>query len=135
MTEKQFFQKLSEVECLREHSVFDVIMSEIYLRKIDSRLGQQKQLRQETLRLIEKEQKLRLPAHTVDRFLKHTAEEFRDEYISVLAKTSKRSAAERKYIEQLGNLAYNDAVEEMACEECPELKEEFAKRRRNGIGS
>lgn len=128
-------QKLSEVECLREHSVFDVIMSEIFLRKMDSRLGQQKQLRQETLRLIEKEQKLRLPAHTVDLFLKHTAEEFRDEYISVLGKTSKRSAAERKYIEQLGNLAYNDAVEEMACEECPELKEEFAKRHKDGISS
>lgn len=128
-------QKLSEVECLRENSVFDVIMSEIFLRKMDSRLNQQQQLRQSTLRMIEKEQKLRLPAHTVDRFLKHTAEEFRDEYISVLGKTSKRSAAERKYIEQLGNLAYNDAVEEMACEECPELKEEFAKRRGNGIGS
>jgi hypothetical protein len=55
----------------------------------------------------------------------------RDEYLTVVAKKNKRSAAQRKYIEQLGDLAYNDTIEEIAVSEKPELKEYFDKHRRN----
>lgn len=126
MTEKQFFKALSEIESLREHTVYDIIMSEGFLKHIGNRLEQQKQMRKAAMNAIEKG---RLPAHTVDKFLQHTSEEMRDEYLTVVGKKSKRSAAERKYIEQLGNLAYNDTIREIAVAECPELKEEFDKRR------
>ena len=129
MTEKQFIKSLSEIESLREHTVYDIIMSDGFLKHIGNRL---KQMRKAAMSAITKG---RLPAHTVDKFLKHTAEEMRDEFLTVTAKTSKRSAAERKYIEQLGNLAYNDTIEEIAIAEKPELKEYFEKRRRNGRNS
>jgi hypothetical protein len=130
MTEKQFIKSLSEIESLREHTVYDIIMSDGFLKNIGNRLEQQKQLRKAATNAIKSG---RLPAHTVDRFLRHTAEEMRDEFLT--AKTNKRGAAERKYIEQLGNLAYNDTIEEIAIAEKPELKEYFDKRRRNGRNS
>lgn len=129
MTEKQFFKSLSEIECLREHTVYDIIISDGFLKHISNRLEQQKQMRKAAIT------KGTMLAHTVDKFLQHTAEEMRDEFLTVTAKTSKRSAAERKYIEQLGNLAYNDTIEEIAIAEKPELKEYFEKRRRNGRNS
>lgn len=132
MTEKQFFKSLSEIESLREHTVYDVIMSDGFLKHIGNRLEQQKQMRKAAMNAITKG---RLPAHTVDKFLQHTSEEMRDEFLTVTAKTSKRSAAERKYIEQLGNLAYNDTIEEIAISEKPELKDYFEKKRRNGRNS
>ena len=126
MTEKEFQQRLSEVQCLREQSVFDVIMSDTFLKKISARLEAQKQLRRAARQSIGNG---RLLAHTVDRFMEHTAEEMRDDYLTVVGKTSKRPAVERKYIEQLGNLAYNDTIREMVVAECPDLEEEFNKRR------
>ena len=126
MTDKEFQQRLSEVQCLRECSVFDVIMSDTFLKRIGVRLEAQKQLRLASRKAIAG--KGRLLAHTVDRFMNHTAEEMRDNYLTVVGKTSKRPASERKYIEQLGNLAYNDTIREMVVAECPDLEEEFNKR-------
>lgn len=125
MTDKEFQQRLSEVQCLREQSVFDVIMSDTFLKRIGVRLEAQKQLRLASRKAIKSG---RLLAHTVDRFMKHTAEEMRDDYLTVVGKTSKRPHAERVYIEQLGNLAYNDTIREMVVAECPDLEEEFNKR-------
>lgn len=129
MNEKQFIKSLSEIESLREHTVYDIIMSDGFLKNIGNRLEQQKQLRKAAINAVNNGILGRLPAHTVDKFLKHTAEEMRDEFLAVTAKTSKRGAAERKCIEELGNLAYNDTIEEIAIAEKPELKEYFEKHK------
>lgn len=126
MTDKEFQQRLSEVQCLREQSVFDVIMSDTFLKRIGVRLEAQKQLRLAARNSVKG--KGRLLAHTIDHFMTYSPEEFRDEYISVTAKRSMRNHADRVYIEQLGNLAYNDTIREMVVAECPDLEEEFNKR-------
>ena len=131
MTREEFNKRLSEVECLREFTVYDVIMSEDFFAALTSRLDQQKALRKATFEAVRSRGKGRAFAHTVDKFLDSTTEQFRDDYLLVLNKTSKRSAAERLYIKQLGDLAYNDAVEKIAVAECPELEEGFKKFNRN----
>ena len=130
MTREQFNKRLSEVQCLRELTVYDVIMTEQFLKAITSRLEQQKALRRATLAAIKSGRAL---SHTVDKFMAHTPEQFRDDYLLVVSKTSPKSAAERKYILQLGDLAYNDAVEKLVLAECPELEEEFKKFNRSNV--
>lgn len=131
MTREEFNKRLSEVECLREFTVYDVIMSEDFFAALTSRLEQQKALRKATFEAVRAGGKGRAFAHTVDKFLDSTTEQFREDYLLVLKKASTRSSAERLYIKQLGDLAYNDAIEKIAVAECPELEEGFKKFNRN----
>lgn len=65
----------------------------------------------------------KLPAHPIDNVVNLTAEDFAVEYLSVVCKTSKRPFAERQYIEQLGQQAYNLTVSQIVIEEFPELED------------
>ena len=64
----------------------------------------------------------KLPAHPIDRVIDLSVEDFAVEYMSVINKTSTRPAAEREYIRQLGQQAYNLTVAQYVVDEYPELK-------------
>ena len=64
----------------------------------------------------------KLPAHPIDRVIDLSVDEFAAEFLAVVSGISKRSAAERKYIEQLGRQAYNLTVAQYVVEEYPELE-------------
>ena len=67
----------------------------------------------------------KLPAHPIDRVIGLTVEQFADEYLAVLGRTSKRPVAERQYIQQLGQQAYNLTVAQYVVDEYPELADEL----------
>lgn len=71
------------------------------------------------------------PAHVIDKFLKWSAEDFSVAFIEVLYRKSKRPAAERQYIYQLGMQAYALTVSQIVVEEYPELKEELIPTNKN----
>lgn len=64
----------------------------------------------------------KLPAHTIDRVIDMSVDDFALAFMGVLAKTEKRPAAEREYIRQLGQQAYNLTVAQYVVDEYPELK-------------
>ena len=67
----------------------------------------------------------KLPAHPIDRVINMPVEEFAVEYLAVISHTSKRSVAERQYIQQLGQQAYNLTVAQYVVDEYPELADEL----------
>ena len=67
----------------------------------------------------------KLPAHPIDRVIGLTVEQFAAEYLAVLGRTSKRPVAERLYIQQLGQQAYNLTVAQYVVDEYPELADEL----------
>lgn len=67
----------------------------------------------------------KMPAHVIDRLENLTAEDMAVEFAQVIYGGSNRSAAERKYIRQIGQQAYNLTVAQIVVEEFPELEEEL----------
>lgn len=67
----------------------------------------------------------KLPAHPIDRVINMSVEDFAVEYLAVISHTSKRSVAERQYIQQLGQQAYNLTVAQYVVDEYPELADEL----------
>ena len=68
----------------------------------------------------------KLPAHPIDRVIMMSAKDFAKEYGKiVVGGVSMRSAAEREYIRQLGQQAYNLTIAQIVCEEFPELQDEL----------
>lgn len=67
----------------------------------------------------------KLPAHPIDRVINMPVEDFAVEYLAVIANASKRPVAERQYIQQLGQQAYNLTVAQYVVDEYPELADEL----------
>ena len=67
----------------------------------------------------------KLPAHPIDRVINMPVEDFAVEYLAVIANASKRPVAERRYIQQLGQQAYNLTVAQYVVDEYPELADEL----------
>ena len=68
---------------------------------------------------------MKLPAHPVDKFMDMPVEEFAVEYYRCIIGKSSRSAAERKFIEQLAGQAYALTTAQIVCREFPELTDEL----------
>lgn len=67
----------------------------------------------------------KLPAHPIDRVINLSVEDFAVEYLAVIANASKRPVAERRYIQQLGQQAYNLTVAQYVVDKYPELADEL----------
>ena len=67
----------------------------------------------------------KLPAHPIHRVINLSVEDFAVEYLAVIANASKRPVAERQYIQQLGQQAYNLTVAQYVVDEYPELADEL----------
>ena len=64
----------------------------------------------------------KLPAHPLDALEILTTEELAIEYAKVVAGGSTRGHAQRKYIRQIGQQAYNLTIAQYVVEEYPELE-------------
>ena len=67
----------------------------------------------------------KLPAHVLDRLKDLSVAEIIDAFLEILSGTSSRSRAEREYITQLCQQAYNLTVVQFVVEEFPELADEL----------
>lgn len=67
----------------------------------------------------------KLPSHPIDKVINLSVGEFANEYLAIINHVSKRPFAERRYIFQLGNQAYNLTIAQIVVEEFPELADEL----------
>lgn len=125
-------RKIRACKGLQGLTILDVIGMPQYLDNLSAYMVAQREDRKQIKSSYEAMKKVggakgyKLPAHPIDRVINMTAKEFAREYSKiVVGGVSMRSAAERKYIRQLGQQAYNLTVAQIVCKEFPELHDYF----------
>ena len=127
----KIIEKISKCKALQGKSILDVIDMPEFLDNLAAYWTVQKEDRAATRKSYDAMHKLggargyKIPAHVIDDLLELTAEDMAVEYGKVVAGGSGRSAAERKYISQIGQQAYNLTVAQIVCKEFPELEKKL----------
>ena len=119
--------KIRSCKALQGMTVEQLINGERFQHNLAAYLTEQKETRKTAIASYKAMHKVggrgwKLPAHVIDHFMEWTVERFSAEYINVIAGRSKCTHAERQYIEQLGQQAYNLTVAQYVVEEYPELE-------------
>lgn len=123
--------KIRACKALQNVSVRDMLKTERFQKNMEAYLNAQKEDRTSYIASYTAMRKLglpkgyKLPAHVIDRILDLSVEDFTEAYFEVIQGVSDRSAAERLYISQLGQQAYNLTMAQIVCEEFPELEKEL----------
>lgn len=129
MTKEEINKKVASCKALQGMTVEDVINTDRFRDNLAAYVNAQREDRNAIRKSYGAMKKLggakgfKLPAHPIDRVIDLTTGEFRAEFIAVIGKSSNRSHAEREYIRQLGQQAYNLTVAQYVVEEYPELKD------------
>lgn len=128
MYDKETRQKIESCKALQGKTVQDFVNDARFrlnlAKYIEAQRADRKAIRAsyEAMRKVGGAKGYKLPAHPIDRLMELNTGEFAAEFLCVIGKVSKRSAAERQYILQLGMQAYNLTVAQYVVEEYPELE-------------
>ena len=128
---KETIEKVRKCKALQGITIFDVVVMPRFVENLAAYWTAQKADRDAIRKSYQAMHKVggakgfRLPAHVLDDLEQMTAEELAVEYAKVVAGGSTRVAAQRKYIRQIGQQAYNLTIAEIAIDEFPELKDEL----------
>lgn len=128
MLDKEIQQKIASCKALQGMTVEDLIATDRFRNNLAAYMNAQKQDRAtigasyEAMRKMGGVRGYKLPSHPIDRVIELSADDFAVEYMAVIAKVSSRPFAERRYIQQLGQQAYNLTVAQYVVEEYPELE-------------
>lgn len=131
MLRKEIKKKIYKVDKLQGKTIYDVIQTEEFISNLTAYLNAQREDRDAikksfaTAKALGGAKGMKLPAHTIDRLDGITPIKFAEEFSFVLSGISKRSAAEREYITQLGMQAYNLTIANFIIEQFPELREDI----------
>lgn len=123
--------KISSCKALQEMTVADLCATVRFRDNLAAYMTAQRTDRDAIRKSYDAMRKLggakgyKLPAHPIDRVINLSVEDFAVEYLAVIANASKRPVAERRYIQQLGQQAYNLTVAQYVVEEYPELADEL----------
>ena len=117
--------KIADV--LQGKTLQDVLFSEEFENNatayLNSQRADRKKFISQAVRMRQKVQR-----HTIDRLDFLTGGNFAKYYFEVINGISKRSAAERLYIEQLGRQIYNKTIQDWTVAKYPETEAEFYKK-------
>lgn len=117
--------KIADV--LQGKALQDVLFSEEFENNakayLNSQRADRKKFISQAVRMRQKVQR-----HTIDRLDFLTGGNFAKYYFEVINGISKRSAAERLYIEQLGRQIYNKTIHDWTVAKYPETEAEFYKK-------
>lgn len=125
---KEILTKIQSCKALAGKTVEELIATERFRNNLAAYMKAQREDRKQIRASYEAMRKAggakgyKLPAHPIDRVIDLSVDDFAAEYMSVIAKISKRPHAERRYIQQLGQQAYNLTVAQIVVEEYPELE-------------
>ena len=125
---EEILTKIQSCKALSGKTVEELIATERFRNNLAAYMQAQREDRKQIRASYEAMRKAggvkgyKLPAHPIDRVIDLSVDDFAAEYMSVIAKISKRPHAERRYIQQLGQQAYNLTVAQMVVEEYPELE-------------
>lgn len=132
---KEYNRRLRELEYKRPErlcnvSVEDIVYSPEFSENLTAYINEQKMTRNtvlQTRKRIRESGKYPEPENrpTIDRIIEaglmENASDFGKEYIEVINGKSKYPAEMRKYIHQLGTLAYRLTIEQIICKENPDM--------------
>ena len=124
---KTIEEKIRSCKGLKGKSVIEICKGAGFLSNLESYVEQQRAERRMVLEYAEKiaHGKMHAPAHAIDETLEWTIDEWRDNFIEVIAKVSPLSRRVREYVFQLGMQAYNVTIANIIILEYPELREYF----------
>lgn len=128
MLDKATKNKINDCKGLQGKTVLDIISTDRFEKNLSAYLTAQKEDRNTSRKSFEAMHKaggavgLKLPAHPVDNFLSMSVADFVIEYADVISGVSNRPKAQREFVRQLGQQAYNLTVAQIVCEEFPELE-------------
>ena len=128
MLDKETRQKIESCKALQGKTVQDVVNDARFrlnlAKYIEAQRADRKAIRAsyEAMRKLGGAKGYKLPAHPIDRVIDLSVDDFAAEYMAVIARVSERPVAERRYIQQLGQQAYNLTVAQYVVEEYPELE-------------
>lgn len=131
MIKKEIAEKMKSCKALQGKRVLDILEMPEFAENIGKYFDAQKSEWQAARKSLEAQRKiagtnrLRLPAHTLDKLVGWSTEMLRQEFVAVVQKTSKQSHAVREYVGQIGVQAYNVTVANFVVAEFPELKDYF----------
>lgn len=131
MLDKETQKKIASCKALQGKTIFDVVVMPRFIENLAAYWTAQKTDRDAIRKSYQAMRKMggakgfKLPAHPIDDLDGLTTEELAIEFAKVVAGGSNRVAAERKYIRQIGQQAYNLTVAQCVVEEYPELADEL----------
>ena len=128
---KETLQKILSCKALQGKDIADVVAMPRYRDNLAAYWTAQKMDRDAIRKSYDAMHKLggtkgyKIPAHVIDDLAGMSVEDLAVEYVVVIAGRSQRCAAERKYIRQIGQQAYNLTIAQIVVEEYPELADEL----------
>lgn len=123
--------KMQQCKALQGMTVADIIATARFRDNLAAYMNAQREDRKairasyNAMRKLGGAKGFKIPAHPIDRVIDMSVEDFAVEFAAIVAKASKLSLAERQYIKQLGQQAYNLTVAQYVVEEYPELESEL----------
>lgn len=126
--EKEIRKKIESCKALQGVSVMDIITSVRFRDNLAAYMTAQREVRKaikasyDAMKAMGGAKGYRLPSHAIDRCIDLSVLEFAMEYMRVLSGSSDRSFAERQYIKQLGQQAYNLTIAQIVVAEFSELE-------------
>lgn len=132
--DKEIRKKILSCKALQGKTVADIIATDRFRENLAAYMTAQRTDRKAIRDSYEAMHKLggaagyKLPAHTVDRVINLSVEDFAVEYAKVISHKSGRGFAEREYIRQLGQQAYHLTMVQYVVDEFPELENELMKK-------
>ncbi len=129
--EKETRNKIASCKALQGKSVADIIATDKFQSNLAAYWTAQREDRKairasyNAMRKMGGAKGMHIPAHCIDDLKDMSVEDLAVEYAKVINGSSKRNAAERKYIAQIGQQAYNLTIAQIIVEEFPELADEL----------
>lgn len=127
MLKKETIEAIRSCKALQGKTVADICQTDDFLRNLAKYLNAQKEERDAAKKSIPSG--CRLAAHVIDRIqaagLMDSETLFAKEYCKILNKESALKSAEREFVFQLGQQAYNLTIVNFVVKEHPELKDEL----------
>ena len=128
---KLILQKTRSCKALQGKTIFDVVSMPRFAENLAAYWTEQKETRKTAISSYKAMHKLggqkgyKLPAHVIDKLAELSVEDLAVEYAKVVAGGSTRNIAERTYIRQIGQQAYNLTIAQIVVDEYPELADEL----------
>lgn len=128
---KETLQKILSCKALQGKDVADIIAMPRFLENLGAYWTAQKTDRDAIRKSYDAMRKMggakgyRIPAHVIDDLAGMSVADLAVEYAKVVAGGSTRNHAERLYIRQIGQQAYNLTIAQIVIDEYPELANEL----------
>lgn len=128
MYDKETQQKIASCKALQGKTIFDIVSMPRFAENLAAYWTEQKETRKTAIASYQAMHKLggpkgyKLPAHVINELVDLSVEDLAVEYAKVVAGGSTRNHAERLYIRQIGQQAYNLTIAQIVVDEYPELE-------------